>query len=47
MWLFIFLVRSREKFGNNLLGFAEIFTFSTPAHMISVLADIDVMLRPH
>ena len=24
----------KKNFGNNLLGFAEIFTFSTPAPMI-------------
>ena len=30
----------KENFGNNLLGFAEIFTFFTPALVVSVLADI-------
>ena len=42
MWIFIFLVRSQ---GQSILviklsGFAEMFTFSTPAPMVSVLAGI-------
>ena len=39
MWVFIFL-DSKENFGNNLSGFAEIFTFSSPAPIVSALADI-------
>ena len=38
--VFIFLVRSQEKkMVIQLLGFAEIFTFSTPAPVVSILAD--------
>ena len=41
MWVFIFFVRMQSEFlVIKLLGFAESFTFSTTAPMVSVLADM-------
>ena len=40
VWVFNFLMRSQGRFWYiKLSGFAEIFTFSTPAPVVSVLVD--------
>ena len=46
MWVFIFLDRSQEKVCLLLSEFADIFTFSTPAPMVSDLANIGHYAMP-
>ena len=45
MWVFFFLIQSKGKFWYKISRFDEIFTFYTPAPVVSVLADRHIMQR--